>query len=101
MHIHQGNFPLDLQKPVNKVLTIFFIGSQPFVKYPKEYGKLGGSEFLVMKVLAKKHKFTPNFLPAKRFFIEEINGTKYGLVYQVNKIEHDIQSCQKLWSVYL
>ena len=89
--IYQSTCPVHLQMPDNKVLPIFFIGPPPYVKYPKNNdGKLGGSEFLVMKVLAKKHKFTPNFLPAKRFFIEEINGTKYGLVYQVNKIEHNV-----------
>ena len=88
VQIHQGFCPLHLQKPANKELKIFFIGAHPFVKYPKDFGKLGGSEFLVMKLLAKKHKFTPHFLPAKSFDIVETNGTKHGLMHQVNKIEH-------------
>ena len=81
--IYQSTCPVHLQKPANKVLPIFFIGSQPFIKYPKDFGKLGGSEFLVMKLLAMKHKFTPNLIPAKSFDIAETNGTQYGLVYQV------------------
>ena len=86
--IFHGTCPVHLQQPANKVLTIFFIGPPPFIKYPKDYGKWGGSEFLVMKLLAKKHKFTPNLLPAKSFDIVETNGTKHGLMHQVNKIEH-------------
>ena len=81
--IHSGICPVHLQQPANKVLTIFFIGPPPFIKYPKDYGKLGGSEFLVMDLLTKKHKFAPIFLPAKSFDTAEINGTKQGLVYQV------------------
>ena len=83
VQIHQGVCPLHLQKPANKVLKVFFIGVNPFIKYPKDYGKLGGSEFLVMDLLTKKHKFAPIFLPAKSFDTAEINGTKQGLVYQV------------------
>ena len=67
------------------MLKIFFIGTAPFVKYPKDYCELGGSDFLVMKVLAKRHKFNPNFLPAKSYDIAEANGTKYGLLYQVTE----------------
>ena len=70
--------------PANKVLPIFFIGVPPYVKYPKNYGKLGGSDFLVMELLAKKHKFTPLFRSAKSFDVSKINGNPYGLVYQVN-----------------
>ena len=81
--IYQGNCPIHLQKPANKVLPIFFIGGTPYIKYPKDFGQLGGSEFLVMKLLAMRHKFTPNLLPAKSFDIVETNGTQYGLVYQV------------------
>ena len=81
--IYPGTCPDHLQKPADKVLSIFFSGVDPFIKYPKDHGKLGGSDFLVMKVLAMKHKFTPNLLPAKTIDIAETNGTKYGLVYQV------------------
>ena len=81
--IYQGTCPVHLQTPADKVLPIFFIGTTPFIKYPKDFGKLGGSEFLVMKLLAKKHKFIPNLRPAKSFDIVESNGTQYGLVYQV------------------
>ena len=75
---------MHLQKPANKVFKVFFIGTSPFVKYPKDYGRFGGSEFLVMKLLAKKHKFTANFIPAKSFDIVKTNVTIHGLVHQVN-----------------
>ena len=81
--IYQGTCPVQLQKPANKLLPIFFIGPVPFIKYPKDFDKLGGSEFLVMKLLAKKHKFIPNLRPAKSMDIVKTNGTQYGLVYQV------------------
>ena len=81
--IHEGTCPVHLQKPANKVFNIFFIGLNPYIKYPKDHGKLGGSDFLVMKLLAMKHRFTPNFIPAKAIDIAETNGTQYGLVYQV------------------
>ena len=87
VQIHQGFCPLHLQKPANKELKIFFIGAHPFVKYPKDFGKLGGSEFLVMNLLAMKHKFIPNLRPAKSMDIVETNGTQYGLVYQVKKMK--------------
>ena len=86
-----------MQKPANKVLPIFFIGPAPFIKYPKNYGKLGGSEFLVIKVLAKKHKFTPNLLPAKSFDIVETNGTQYGLVYQVKMKPNTLYTMPSLY----
>ena len=63
MQIHQGICPVHLQKPANKVLPIFYWGEIPYVKYAKDYGKLGGTNFLVMETLAKKHKFTPIFSP--------------------------------------
>ena len=81
--LNEGTCPLHLQNPANKVLKIFFIGTFPYVKYPRVYGKLGGSEFQVMELLAEKHKFIPNLRPAKSFDIVENNGRKYGLVYQV------------------
>ena len=81
--IYHDTCPAHLQKPDNKILPVFFIGINPFIKSPQVYGKLGGSEFLVMKVLAMKHKFIPNLIPAKGFDIHETNGTKFGLVYQV------------------
>ena len=87
--IYQGTCPVHLQEPANKELQIFYIGMDPFIQYPKHYGKLGGSEFMVMKLLAKKHKFTPILRPAKSFDIVKTNGTQYGLVYQV-KMKPDL-----------
>ena len=82
--IHEGTCPVHLQKPADKVLPICFIGIAPYIKYPKTFGKLGGSDFLVMESLAEKHRFTPLFLPAKSFDIVKTNVTIYGLVHQVN-----------------
>ena len=83
VQIHQGICPLHLQKLADKVLKVFFIGVPPFIKYPRDYGKLGGSEFMVMELLTKKHKFHPIYLPAKSFDTAETNGTQHGIVYQV------------------
>ena len=67
--IHEGTCPVHLQKPANKMLPILFFGAYPFVKWPEDYGEniFGGSEFLVMKTLANKHKFTPKFHRAKNY----------------------------------
>ena len=99
--IYQGSCPVHLQMAANKVLPIFFIGTAPFIKYPKDYGKLGGSEFLVMNLLAKKHKFIPSFRPAKSFDIAETNGTQYGLVYQVKMKPTTLQYIKTSWYSYV
>ena len=93
--IYEGSCPVHFQKPANKVLPIFFFGPAPFIKYPKDHGKLGGSEFQVMKLLAKKHKFSTNLLPARSIDTVEINGTQYGLVYQVKMKPKTLTLCIK------
>ena len=55
--------PLHLQEPSGKTLNISFIGVPPFVTY----NPVGGSEFKVMSILAKKFKIIPNYIPASSF----------------------------------
>ena len=57
----KGACPPHMQDPLRKTLNISFIGVPPYVMY----NPLGGSEFLVVKILAKKFSFIPKFIHAK------------------------------------
>ena len=61
------------------MIPISFIGIVPFIKF----NPLGGSEFMVMKILAEKFGFTPYFLPERAFDVTRANGTTYGMVHRV------------------
>ena len=56
--IYQGTCPNHLQKPANKVLPIFFIGVPPYVKYPKDFGKMMESLTKDMETLKERRKAT-------------------------------------------
>ena len=77
--VHNGPCPKHLQKPHRKELKISFIGSTPFIKYRP----IGGSEFLLVKILAKKYKFFPKYIPEKSFDVVRKNGTFHGMFYRV------------------
>ena len=68
-----------LQNPYGKTLQISCIGIIPFIKR----NPFGGSEPLVIKLLAEKFGFTPKFVPEKAFDITKVNGTTFGMVYRV------------------
>ena len=72
-----------LQHPRGKVIPISFIGIVPFIKY----NPLGGSEFMVTQILAKKFGFMPNFLPERAFDVTRANGTTHGMVHRVILIQ--------------
>ena len=57
---HSGACPQHLQEPYGKTLNISFIGTPPWIIY----NPVGGSEFIVTALLAKKFHFVPNFIPA-------------------------------------
>ena len=76
----KGVCPGHLQSLFGKQIKVSFIGTRPFVTY----NPIGGSDFHVVKLLAKKFKFIPRFIPERR--IEAVtfpNGTKYGLMHSV------------------
>ena len=57
---------------------------KPFISY----NPVGGSDFLVVKILAKKFGFSPKFIPEKSYDIVRNNSTTYGMLYRVRKKEH-------------
>ena len=59
--------PSDLQNPHGKVIPISVIGAYPFVKYGKDKEWIGGTEFQVIDVYAKKFGFTPKLMRAKGY----------------------------------
>ena len=65
-----------------KELNISFIGPPPFITH----NPIGGSEILLMKLLAHKFKFTPKFIPERSYDVAKVNGTLYGMIHKVGKI---------------
>ena len=79
--IFEGLCPRDTQNPLGKYLQISFIGSAPFVVYDP----IGGSEFLILGLLAKKFQFIPKFVPEQSYDIVHYNGTTYGMTHTVSE----------------
>ena len=71
-----------MQKPHGKVINISFIGTKPYITY----NPIGGSEFLIVKILANKFKFVPKFIPEKSFDIVNYNGSLSGMFHSVRDI---------------
>ena len=84
--VRPGLCPWILQHPVGKKITISFIGTQPYIKYRPT---IGGSEFLVIKMLAEKFRFLPDFKPERAFDVTKKNGSTYGMVWSVRKNKID------------
>ena len=77
--------PTGLKKANGKTLPISFIGIMPYIKY----NPFGGSEPLIIQILAKKHKFIPNFVAEQAYDRTKLdNGTIYGMVHRVRFINH-------------
>ena len=74
-----GICPKDTTSPHGKELNISFIGPPPFITY----NPMGGSDFLLTKLLAEKFRFLPKFLPEKSRDIVKSNETSYGMMYMV------------------
>ena len=68
-----------MQKPHGKEINISFIGVKPYITY----NPIGGTEFLIVKILANKFKFIPKFIPEKSYDIVNHNGTPYGMFHRV------------------
>ena len=69
--VFNGECPVNIQSPHGKLLNISFIGPEPFITY----NPVGGSDFLIINLLANKFQFIPNFIPEKSFDAIESNGT--------------------------
>ena len=74
-----GPCPKPLQNPSGKELKISFIGGEPYIKY----NPIGGSDFLVVKILAEKFGFIPKFMPERSYDIVKNNETTYGMLFRV------------------
>ena len=79
--IFHGMCPRNAQSLQGKELKVSFIGPEPFVTY----NPVGGSDFLVIKLLAKKFGFFPQFVPEISMDVVKSNGTSYGMVYKVGE----------------
>ena len=76
---YNGFCPKQLENPSGKELKISFIGSVPHISY----NPVGGSDFVVVKLLAEKFKFIPKFIPERSYDMVQYNGTSYGMLYRV------------------
>ena len=77
--VHYDMCLSELQHLNGKILPISFIGIVPYIKY----NPFGGSEPLVIQMLAKKYGFLPNYIPERAFDVTKANGTTYGMVHRV------------------
>ena len=68
-----------MKHPNGKLLPISFIGIVPYIKQ----NPFGGSETLVIKMLAKKYGFLPSFIPERAYDVTKANGTTFGMVHRV------------------
>ena len=79
---YNGLCPGHFQTPYGKELKISFIGIRPYINYDP----IGGSEFLIVKILAEKFKFTAKFIPERAADIVNKNGKFYGELHRVRCI---------------
>ena len=57
---HSGACSGHLQEPYGKTLNISFIGTPPYITY----NPVGGTEFILTALMAKKFQFVPKYVPA-------------------------------------
>ena len=72
-----GSCPSHFQEPFGKTLKISFIGIPPYISY----NPLGGSEFIVTKIIAEKFRFIPKFIPVK----------------SIDDFEYQVRNCKSLY----
>ena len=76
--IRPGMCPSSLQQPRGKVIPISVVGAYPYVIYGEDKEFLGGTEFQVVDVYAKKFGFTPKFMISKGF--DTVEGSVVDMV---------------------
>ena len=69
--LFEGSCPKHLQQPYQKELPISFIGLPPYIKY----SPFGGSDPLIVGIMANKFGFKPKYVPAM--------SVDQGMVHQV------------------
>ena len=78
--IQEGHCPPVLQNPRGKLLQISFFGPLPYIKY---HPSIGGSDFIVAKILAEKYRFRTKFHLERNAEVVDKNGTKHGMLHSV------------------
>ena len=81
--IYDSLCPSEVQKPAGKSIRISFIGPPPHITY----NPIGGSDLLIIGLLAEKLKFLPKFVPELSFDIMNLNGSIFGMVHGVGNIK--------------
>ena len=82
--IYDGFCPKDAQNPAGKSLKISFIGHPPHIIYEP----IGGSDFLIVDLLAKKLKFIPEYVQEQSYDAVNINGKTLGMVHAVGNSKY-------------
>ena len=77
-----GMCPDHFQIPYGKMLKVSYIGVRPYIIYEP----IGGSDFLVVNILANKFRFKPEFIPEKAYDMVEHNGTSFGMLHRVRSL---------------
>ena len=77
--LYSGYCPDQLRNPHGKEFNISFIGPKPYISYDP----IGGSDFEVTNILAKKFKFIPKFVPERSYDIVKSNVSTYGMLHRV------------------
>ena len=84
--VYIGMCPWHTESPHQKEIKVSFYGPRPYITYIP----VGGSDFTVIRLFAKKHGFIPKFIPARSADIVKANGKATGLLHWV------IENCSYL-----
>ena len=84
--IYDSFCPKDAQYPAGKSLKISFIGHPPHIIYEP----IGGSDFLIMGLLADKLKFVPEYVQEQSTDIVHFNGKTLGMVHAVGNTKRTV-----------
>ena len=84
-----GMCPLHTIHPFGKKLQISFLGGRPYITYDP----LGGTDFILTRLLVKKHGFIPTFIPAKTNDIVKSNRTISRLWHWVRMWRKHVPTC--------
>ena len=76
---YNGMCPWHTESPLQKEIKVSFYGPRPYITYIP----VGGSDFTVIRLFAKKHGFIPKFIPARSADIVKANGKATGLLHWV------------------
>ena len=82
VQVYNGMCPWHTESPLQKEIKVSFIGGRPYIIY----SPIGGSDFILTRLFAKKHGFIPKFIPARSVGVVKSNGTTSGMFHLVIKM---------------